>query len=400
MSAILLLLIASGIAIFVGGGGAVVLYRAWRSRLYRYLNNNDARFTALGLALGNLHKQCDGEFAAIRHLLAQLQHDVAAGVATQRLSEHTIMKMQHQLAGLNLRCGIVTPASEILLGDLDTYFRLDQAWESVRDTSRKVRTTTRVDGDRARTAILVTLGQSNAANHGSGKYVAQHRVDNFNLYDGQCYHAADPLLSASGEGGNFATRLGDKLIEADLFDRVILAPIAMGGTIVEQWAEEGVFNRRILALIKRLHSAALKPDFILWHQGEGNSGLADENGRQYRKNLLEVVGTFRRYGIDAPFLVALATWCGGRPHPNAENIRAGQQGAVNPMLGVYLGPDTDTIGPEHRWDSCHFSETGLDLAASLWLKAIADQMQSASPAERRRPSLRTIAEAPPRIAAG
>jgi Carbohydrate esterase, sialic acid-specific acetylesterase len=170
------------------------------------------------------------------------------------------------------------------------------------------------------------------------------------------------------------------LIEAELFDRVIIAPIGMGGTIVEQWAEDGLFNRRILALIRRLHDAALRPDFILWHLGEGNSGAGDENGRQYRKNLLEVVSTFRRYGVDAPFFVVLATWCGG-PHLNAENIRAGQHGAVNPLLGIYLGPDTDTIGPEHRWDACHFDETGLDFAASLWLKSLADYFDPAQAAE-------------------
>jgi hypothetical protein len=53
---------------------------------------------------------------------------------------------------------------------------------------------------------------------------------------------------------------------------VILAPIAMGGTVVEQWAYEGIFNRRIRALIRRLHDAKLTTDYILWHQGEGNRG--------------------------------------------------------------------------------------------------------------------------------
>jgi hypothetical protein len=283
-----------------------------------------------------------------------------------------------KLFGLELpRTGFGAP-SEIILGPRDSYEQLDQMWGSVNDPTGRQEASLIIDGDRRRTAAIVIVGQSNAANHGTGKYVAKRRVDNFNVYDGKCYHAADPLLGASGDGGNFATRLGDKLIEAGLFDRVILAPIAMGGTTVEQWAEEGMFNRRIPVLIRRLYDAGLRADFILWQQGEGNQGVGDIGGRQYRKNLLEVIWTFRRYGVSAPFFVSLTTTCGG-PHPNAENIRAGQKSVVNPKVAIYQGADTDTIGLEHRWDSCHFNEVGLEMAASLWLEVIATYCRSAQP---------------------
>jgi hypothetical protein len=261
--------------------------------------------------------------------------------------------------------------SDIILDETDSYENLDQNWFSVNDTAGRKQTAAAIDGDRSRTAVIIILGQSNAANHGAGRYAAKHRVDNFNIYDGRCYRAEDPLLGASGDGGNFATRFGDKLIEEGLFDRVILAPIAMGGTTVEQWADQGMFNRRIPVLIRRLHDAGLSADFTLWHQGEGNPGMGDRGGRQYRKNLLEVVETFRRYGVDAPFFVALATLCGG-PHQNAENIRAGQKGAVDPSAGIYLGADTDIIGVDYRWDKCHFDDIGLSLAAALWLEVIAE----------------------------
>lgn len=264
--------------------------------------------------------------------------------------------------------------SDVILDEMDNYQNLDQNWLSIHDVSGRKETTASIVGDRTRTAVIIVLGQSNAGNHGAGHYVAKHRVDNFNIYDGKCYHAQDPLLGASGEGGNFATRFGDKLIEDGLFDRVILAPIAMGGTTVEQWADQGMFNRRIPVLIRRLYDAGLTADFILWHQGEGNPGMGDRDGRQYRKNLLEVIETFRRYGADAPFFVALATLCGG-PHQNAENIRAGQKGTVNPSAGIYQGPDTDIIGVEYRWDKCHFDELGLSLAATLWLEVIAEFLQ-------------------------
>src|SRR5215470_1781378 len=46
-------------------------------------------------------------------------------------------------------------------------------------------------GARPGSAVLVTIGQSNAANHGLGPHVAGPRVYNFNLFDGLFYAAAD-----------------------------------------------------------------------------------------------------------------------------------------------------------------------------------------------------------------
>jgi Carbohydrate esterase, sialic acid-specific acetylesterase len=325
---------------------------------------------AAAVAVGTLFAMAAFLFVRrLRRSLRQLRRELAS---IRQTFDDGLTALEGDLAKLkyDLKLDAVDP-SEIVLTASDSYERLDQNWGSIRDTSGRQPSAARIEGERSRTAVIAILGQSNAANHGSGRYSAKHHVDNFNIYDGKCYHAIDPLLGASSDGGNFATRLGDKLIEAGLFDRIILAPIAMGGTTVEQWAVEGMFNRRIAVLIRRLFDAGLNIDFILWHQGEGNPGMGDVEGRQYRKNLLEVVDTFRRYNVNAPFFVALATFCGG-PHNNAENIRAGQKSAVDPTAGIYLGPDTDKIGIEHRWDDCHFDETGLEMAASMWCEVIAD----------------------------
>jgi Carbohydrate esterase, sialic acid-specific acetylesterase len=325
--------------------------------LRRELNETKAGVSAL--------QGVSGE--TLSHIIV-LRRELAAQYDDLKILRATLERMRTLQAS---NASKVFSPSDIVIDEDGTYENLDHNWNSIHDTSGRQLSVKLTSSERSRTGVFVILGQSNAANQGAGHYVAKRQVDNFNIYDGQCYLAADPLLGASGDGGNFATRLGDKLIEAGLFDRVILAPIAMGGTTVEQWAEEGMFNRRIPVLIRRLHDAGLAADFILWHQGEGNPGMGDSGGRQYCKNLMEVIGTFRKYGVTAPFFVALATLCGG-PHPNAENIRAGQLLAVNPSAGIYQGPDTDIIGTEYRWDACHFDETGLGLAATLWLEVIAE----------------------------
>jgi Carbohydrate esterase, sialic acid-specific acetylesterase len=342
--------------------------------------------SALNASKAELQQSIDQQASALNASKAELQqsikelrnvfasHDDLR--ARQLTIERMVVGLQDAMSVLAFSVGQKSDPRSIILGDLDSYESLDANWKSFRDVSGRAAMPCSAAG---RTAVIVLLGQSNSANHGSARTTSKHSVDNFNLYDGRCYHATDPLLGASGDGGNFATRLGDLLIEEGPFDHVIIAPIGMGGTRVHQWAKEGMFNRRIAALIRRLYEAGLSPNFILWHQGEGESGIGDIGGRQYRKNLLEVVQTFRQYGIGAPFFVALATRCGGS-HPNAKNIRDGQRSAANGVLGIYLGPDTDALGSEYRDpEECHFAEQGLAAHAELWARAIMTYEASRGP---------------------
>jgi len=335
--------------------------------------------SALNASNSELQQSIKALDNSVRSSIGELRNEFASldDLRTRQLTiERMMVGLQDAMSVLAFSLGQKSDPRSIILGDLDSYESLDANWKSFRDVSGRAAMPCSVAG---RTAVIIVLGQSNSANHGLARTTSKHSVDNFNLYDGRCYHATDPLLGASGDGGNFATRLGDLLIEGGPFDHVIIAPIGMGGTRVDQWAKEGMFNRRIAALIRRLYEAGLSPNFILWHQGEGESGVGDIGGRQYRKNLLEVVQTFRQFGIGAPFFVALATRCGGG-HPNAKNIRDGQRSTANGVLGIYLGPDTDELGSEYRDpEGCHFTEQGLAAHAELWARAIMTYEASRQP---------------------
>jgi len=170
------------------------------------------------------------------------------------------------------------------------------------DTRWKSLVSCAISGARSRTVVILIAGQSNAGNHGGGDpYVARDQVDNFNLNDGLCYHAADPLLGTTAEGANFATRLGDLLIDAGAFDRVILVPIAVGGTTMEEWAGDSPVARRIPIALLRLLLAGLRPDYILWEHGEAagfevNDTVAIDS---YVTDLRHIVKIFRGGGLEA-----------------------------------------------------------------------------------------------------
>lgn len=258
-----------------------------------------------------------------------------------------------------------TRVDPIFISAVDTYENVDLNRGSFNDTSDR----TRVDSSQiyqGRTAVFLIFGQSNGANSGSTPFTPKQRVLNFNVFDGQCYVAKDPLLGATERSGNFASRLGDMLIEQGCFDTVVLAPISVGGSRIEEWTTGGARHRRLQVAIQRAHELGLRFTHLLWHQGETNAGHGP-NGEVYAKCFMNIYRAVRSYDVDAPVYVAQATVC--RSPPN-EIIRSAQRSVVNPALGIYPGPDTDRIGPELRFDDCHMNEAGLVKHAQLWFQTI------------------------------
>jgi hypothetical protein len=225
----------------------------------------------------------------------------------------------------------------------------------------------------ADTAIIVVHGQSNAANFGTHLYSATRAVDNFDPSTGKCFAAVDPLLGADGIGGNFATRLGDLLIEAGRYKRVVIAPIAVAGASIAVLNSTSV--DRIENLILKLKGAGLTPTHFLFEQGETDAQLTT-TPEQYLTQLQQLVRRFRAAGFSAPFYVSQTTKCDYIAPKNNAAIRAAQAQALDPALDIRRGPDTDTIDHEGRnpVDGCHMSEIGTLANAALWAGFI-DQLR-------------------------
>ena len=218
--------------------------------------------------------------------------------------------------------------------------------------------------DAKRMAVLLVVGQSNAANTLDATISPPKRVGNFNLQDGKCYDAEEPLLGATNSGGNFATRLASRLIERGDYDAVMLAPIAVGSTYIEEWAIGGRLNGRIVLAIEGLRAAGLAPTHVLWHQGEGNRSDPES---YYRQKFFSVYKTIRDAGVGAPIYVAQASICGS---DKGEGVRAAQRSVVDHSLRILPGPDTDQLGSEFRHDGCHFNAEGGERVAELWYQAL------------------------------
>lgn len=218
-------------------------------------------------------------------------------------------------------------------------------------------------------AVLFAFGQSNSANVGQYRYTAQRDVVNFNPHDGHCYHAEDPLLGPDGHGGSVWGILGDQLIDAGLYDKVLVVPFGIGGTSIARWAPGGDLHARVRHTARRVLDAGIEPTHVLWHQGEADAGST--TGERYTELFRRLVGALREYGIDAPVYPAVATICNN--HGN-EELRAAQTALPGEIAGVKPGPNTDTLtGPVYRFDRCHFNAAGMRTHAQLWLRAIEPQ---------------------------
>lgn len=225
-----------------------------------------------------------------------------------------------------------------------------------------------------RTAIIITVGQSLQGNTVSALYTPSHaKVQNFDIYNGGLYTAVDPLLSADtntinfSNVGNVAGRIGDKLIDGNRYDRVILVPIAIGGTSAAQWATNAALLSRITVTARRLATAGYTATFVLWEQGQADVSLGT-TALAYTASVQTVKANFVAAGITAPMLVALSTVIANSSNAT---IRSGQSGAVSVPLNIGVGPDIDTYASStYRYDGIHMNATGADAQATAWVASI------------------------------
>jgi hypothetical protein len=234
-----------------------------------------------------------------------------------------------------------------------------------RDTSGKVRTPC-PNADPS-TAVMLIAGQSNAGNHGDTKFTPGPGVYNLNLYDGACYLAADPLLGTTGTQGNFATQLGDNLVQSGTYRAVVLLPIAMAGSSVTDWAPTGIFHRRLLVALARAQAAKLRITHFLWQQGEADIVLG--SGQEYIHTFEDIFISMRQHGMLAPIFVARGARCGF----DSSEITSAQETLVNQARGIHPGPDTDSLGRKFRdAENCHMNAEGVRRQAAMWAQALAD----------------------------
>jgi len=230
------------------------------------------------------------------------------------------------------------------------------------------------------TAVIVVVGQSLSVNSVPTAYTpAQNNVDQLNIYDGKCYKAQDPLLGINVSGapvtakrGTWMARLADNLVAHGRFDRVIIVPMGVGATTVDQWASDSTapyLKNKINAVALRMAQAQIPCTAIMWGQGESDTG-AGTSQASYAASLHTVIAEFQRAIPACPMLIARESYYYGS---TSSGVVAAQASVVNGTT-VFAGEDVDSIPPAGRYDNTHLNEVGAamraDLAETAILKAL------------------------------
>lgn len=82
---------------------------------------------------------------------------------------------------------------------------------------------------------------------------------------------------------------------------------------------------------------------------------------------VDMLSSIRRYGVDAPIYISIATRCRTRQH---KEIQEAQAELVDIAARIYPGPNTDNLEFSYRYDGCHFTDEGLEREAGLWLSSL------------------------------
>ena len=218
--------------------------------------------------------------------------------------------------------------------------------------------------------VLFVMGQSNNESEAPSAYTPTNgsAIDDFNVYDGSLYVASDPHLGTSWNStgpGLMDFRLADAFITSGTFARVILVPMAIGGSNVLQWANGGPMQNLPCIALKRLAARGITPGMtnvtfaVDWGQGEAEASLSTSQST-YQTALGQIKTNMQACGWIGRFFVNVETWNNTTYAP-----AAAAQAAVVDNVFFFAGANLDSLNNSNRVDTTHFNDTGSAAGAAL-----------------------------------
>jgi len=261
---------------------------------------------------------------------------------------------------------------------IDLYGITEHGLAGHADTSGRTEVSAALDPEE-NTAVILVAGQSLATNAGETPYTpSSSKVQQINIYDGLVYELVDPVLGASSTSGSWISRLGDKLITAGTWERVIFIPIAIGSTSALQWSPDGNQHHRFNVGIKRARQHGYALTAILWDQGnrDANAGTSSQDYQDRVNALIAASRTWGPVSADTPWFIATETM--KNDTDVSATIQAAQAAIVAADDNVFAGANTDSLtGATNRQSGIsHLTDMGNDNNADLW-KAVLDAHFSA-----------------------
>ncbi len=241
------------------------------------------------------------------------------------------------------------------------------------------------------TMVALVFGQSNASNTVDPGYASTRPV--YAWQAGRCTKVRDPLPGTSSDQGSSWSRLGDRVIDSGLYDKVLFIDIARGGSSILNWGPGGDLNVLLLATLDALAAQGIAPTHVFFHHGEADCALGLP-GKDYKVVLASILNQIRsRAGEGCDIFISRASLfyapdCGSIRNPqcfrSCEGIVAAQTETADPARRIFSGPNTDLLVPWFdRNDGYHFTAQAADRFAAAWMPLLAHGPSSPVPASYR-----------------
>lgn len=235
--------------------------------------------------------------------------------------------------------------------------------------------------------VYMVAGQSNGETEAETAVSMAHAgsVCNFNYLDGGLYQHGTPALGTSRSSilpnglaplGYQGDLVADAIIANGTAAQVIEVPMNIGGTRVDQWADNGVLREIPCIAMRRLALIGITPQtpntyFIFrWIQGESDRQGPTQVGTtqaQYTTWLTQAFARLDACGFSGRKFVDINTWSGTNTWPPVAAAQADMANGVT----IFVGSNNDAIGNSCRIDQTHLnSSCGVPTSASQFTGAL------------------------------
>lgn len=222
---------------------------------------------------------------------------------------------------------------------------------------------TQIDCPSRDALVILTGGQSNAANSYGDVDPMESNLQLAMIHEGKCYALQSPVLGATGNGESLWPRLGQALTER--YDRpVVFINGAVGTTQVSDWLDSrSGYLERMRRAIVGAQGLGFQPSLVLWIQGETDAGIQVEPDA-FRQDFEELIGsidlTIGERGSTPNWVLYRSSYCMGRDN-NGPKLEAALASLTNERADrLHLGPSLTAYDNTHRRDGCHLNRKGRD----------------------------------------
>jgi hypothetical protein len=220
--------------------------------------------------------------------------------------------------------------------------------------------------------VIVTGGQSNAANSFDPVTDATPVKNAYMFFDGHCFALRSPVLGATSTRDSLWPRLGAELV-ATTRRPVVFINGAVGGSQLGDWLDDrSLYRQWLLERVRGAAALGMTPDLILWIQGETDAATRIKPSL-YVDQMRELI---RRFGQESPsghakWVLYRSTRCGERPNNGADMERALTEFTDESSNDrIHAGPRASSLDNRFRRDQCHFNSRGRDWLVDETMKVI------------------------------